>query len=100
MKPSELMLVALAACTAVDVVEILGKKRQELTALEINVEGQQDQDPPWTFRRIHLTYRLRGAGLTEKDVAQAIELSEKKYCSVASTLSGVAEISTSFEIIA
>jgi putative redox protein len=100
MKPSELMLVALAACTAVDVVEILGKKRQELTALEINVEGQQDQDPPWTFRSIHLTYRLRGAGLTEKDVAQAIELSEKKYCSVASTLSGVAEISTSFEIIA
>lgn len=99
MKPSELMLVALAACTAVDVVEILAKKRLELSALEIGVEGQQDQDPPWTFRKIHLTYRLRGAGLTEKDVTQAIELSEEKYCSVAATLRGVAEITTSFEIM-
>ena len=100
MKPSELMLVALAACTAVDVVEILAKKRLELSALEIGVQGQQDQDPPWTFRKIHLTYRLRGTGLTEKDVTQAIELSEEKYCSVAATLRGVAEITTSFEIIA
>ncbi|MEL7591074.1 MAG: OsmC family protein [Anaerolineaceae bacterium] len=100
MKPSELMLVALAACTAVDVVEILAKKRLDLTTLEIGVEGQQDQDPPWTFRRIHLTYRLRGADLTEKDIVQAIELSEEKYCSVAATLRGVAEITTSFEIIA
>lgn len=99
MKPSELMLVALAACTAVDVVEILAKKRLELSALEIGVEGQQDQNPPWTFRKIHLTYRLRGAGLTEKDVTQAIELSEEKYCSVAATLRGVAEITTSFEIM-
>jgi putative redox protein len=71
-----------------------------LTTLEIGVEGQQDQDPPWTFRRIHLTYRLRGADLTEKDIVQAIELSEEKYCSVAATLRGVAEITTSFEIIA
>jgi putative redox protein len=100
MKPSELMLVALAACTAVDVVEILAKKRLDLTTLEIGVEGQQDHDPPWTFRRIHLTYRLRGADLTEKDIVQAIELSEEKYCSVAATLRGVAEITTSFEIIA
>jgi putative redox protein len=100
MKPSELMLVALAACTAVDVVEILAKKRLDLTTLEIGVEGHQDQDPPWTFRRIHLTYRLRGADLTEKDIVQAIELSEEKYCSVAATLRGVAEITTSFEIIA
>jgi putative redox protein len=100
MKPSELMLVALAACTAVDVVEILAKKRLDLTTLEIGVEGQQDQDPPWTFRRIPLTYRLRGADLTEKDIVQAIELSEEKYCSVAATLRGVAEITTSFEIIA
>lgn len=99
MKPSELMLVALAACTAVDVVEILAKKRLELSTLEIGVEGKQDQDPPWTFRKIHLTYRLRGAGLTEKDVTQAIELSEEKYCSVAATLRGVAEITTSFEIM-
>lgn len=99
MKPSELMLVALASCTAVDVVEILNKKRLGLEALEISVEAEQEKDPPWTFRKIHLIYRLKGEKLTEKDVAQAIELSEEKYCSVAATLRGVAEITTSFEIL-
>ena len=60
MKPSELMLVALAACTAVDVVEILAKKRQPLTSLEISASAEQDSDPPWTFRKIHLHYKLSG----------------------------------------
>jgi len=98
MKPSELLLVALASCTAVDVVEILAKKRLKLESLEIRAEGEQDQDPPWTFRKIHLTYRIIGVNLTEKDVRQAIDLSEEKYCSVASTVRGVAEITTSFEL--
>jgi len=99
MKPSELMLVALAACTAVDVVEILTKKRQPLTSLEISTSAEQDSDPPWTFRKIHLHYKLSGVGLTEKAVAQAIELSEEKYCSVAATLRGVAEITYDFEVV-
>ena len=60
MKPSELLLVAVASCTAVDVVEILEKKRMPLTHLEINVSGEQDQDPPWTFRKIHIHYRIGG----------------------------------------
>ena len=99
MKPSELMLVALAACTAVDVVEILAKKRQPLTSLEISASAEQDSEPPWTFRKIQLHYKLSGVGLTEKAVAQAIELSEEKYCSVAATLRGVAEISYDFEVV-
>jgi len=99
MKPSELMLVALAACTAVDVVEIMAKKRQPISSLEISVSAEQDAEPPWTFRKIHLHYKLSGSGLTEKAVAQAIELSEEKYCSVAATLRGVAEISYDFEVL-
>jgi putative redox protein len=99
MKPSELLLVALASCTAVDVGEILTKKRIPLESLEISAEAEQEKDPPWTFRKIHLTYRLKGKGLTEKDVNQAISLSEEKYCSVASTVRGAAEITTSFEIL-
>ncbi|NPV57934.1 MAG: OsmC family protein [Anaerolineae bacterium] len=99
MKPSELLLVALAACTAVDVVEILEKKRQPLTSLEISASGEQDADPPWTFRKINLHYKLAGKGLTDKAVQQAIELSEEKYCSVSATVRGVAEISTSFEVL-
>lgn len=99
MKPSDLMLVALASCTAVDVVDILAKKRTPVESLEISVSAEQDSDPPWTFRKIHLKYQLKGKGITEKTAQQAIELSETRYCSVASTLRGVAEITTSFELL-
>ncbi len=99
MKPSELLLVALASCTAVDVVDILAKKKTPLESLEISVSAEQDADPPWTFRKIHLLYRVKGAGITEKGLEQAIHLSENGYCSVAATLSGVAEITTSYELL-
>jgi putative redox protein len=98
-KPSELLLIALASCSAVDVVEILNKKRMPITHLEINVTSEQDQDPPWTFRKIHMSYRIGGKSLTEKAVSQAIELSEEKYCSVAATVRATAEITTEFEIL-
>lgn len=98
-KPSEMLLVALSACTAVDVVEILAKKRLTLTYLEIIAAGEQDPEPPWAFRKIHLKYRLAGPDLTQKAVQQAIELSEEKYCSVAATIRGVAEITTDYELL-
>ena len=98
-KPSELLLIAVASCTAVDVVEILEKKRMPLSYLEINTRGEQDQDPPWTFRKIHINYRVGGKNLTEKAVAQAIQLSEEKYCSVAATIRATAQITTDFELI-
>lgn len=99
MKPSELLLVALAACTSVDVVDILSKKRTPLTNLEIQASGEQDANPPWPFRKVHLKYILGGKGLTAKNVAQAIQLSEEKYCSVAATIRGVAELTTEYEIL-
>lgn len=99
MSPSALLLVALGACSSVDVVDILTKKRLKLESLEVQVEGEQEADPPWTYRKIHVKYILGGKGLTEKDVAQAIHLSEEKYCSVAATVRGKAEIITSFEIL-
>ncbi len=95
MKPSELLLVSLASCTAVDVVEILQKKRFKLEKLEIKAEAEQNPNPPWAFRKIHLTYTIKADGLTDKDAEQAIELSESKYCSVAATIRGVATITTS-----
>ncbi len=97
-RPSEMLLVALASCTAVDVVEIMAKKRKPLRALEIVITGDRDPDPPWPYRRIHVNYRLAGDGLTEKAVSQAIKLSAEKYCSVAATVRGVAAIETTFEI--
>ncbi len=91
MKPSDLLLVALAGCSAYDVVEILRKKRQKLESLTVKVRGEQESDPPWAFRRIHTTFHLRG-DLGEKAVQQAIELSETKYCSVAATLRPAVEL--------
>lgn len=99
MKPSELLLVAVGSCTAVDVVGILEKKRTPLSSLEIEVSGEQDADPPWTFRKVHIHYKLKGSGLVENSVKQAISLSEEKYCSVSSTIKGTAKITTSFEIL-
>jgi len=99
MKPSELLLVALAGCTAVDVVDILAKKRTPVSMLEIQTSGEQDAEPPWAFRQIHLKYILKGKGLTAKAVEQAIQLSEEKYCSVAATVRGVAEVHYEFELL-
>lgn len=98
-KPSELLLIAVAACSAVDVVEILTKKRMPLTSLEITTSGEQDADPPWTFRKIHMHFRVSGKNLTAQALTQAIALSEEKYCSVAATLRSTAEITTAFEIL-
>lgn len=98
--PSETLLIALASCSAVDVVEILKKKRKQLTMLEVSASGERDPNPPWAYRKIHVTYRLAGQGLTDKAVEQAIKLSQEKYCSVAATVSGVAELSWEYEIVA
>ena len=99
MKPSELILSALAGCASVDVVDILAKKRTPLSHMEVQLSAEQDADPPWTFRKIYMKFIVKGEGLTEKNVQQAIDLSEEKYCSVAATLRGKAEIITSFEIL-
>jgi len=98
MKPSELMLVALASCTSVDVVEILSKKKLDLRGLEVEVSAEQDKEPPWAFRKIHLNYLISGRSITEKSVEQAIQLSQDKYCSVAATLRGVANITWEYKI--
>jgi putative redox protein len=98
-KPSDLLLLALASCTAVDVVEILSKKRMPLSHLEISTSGEQDPNPPWTFHKIHMHFQVGGANLTEKAVAQAIELAEEKYCSVAATVRATAQITTDYEIL-
>ena len=97
--PSETLLIALASCSSVDVVEILEKKRKKLTLLEVTANGERDPDPPWAYRKIHVHYRLDGQGLTDKAVSQAIQLSQDKYCSVAATVRGVAQLTYEYEIV-
>ena len=99
MSPSQLLLVALGGCTSYDVVEILQKKRQRLTGLEVIVTGEREPDPPWTYRKIHVHYVVRGINLREKAVRDAIKISEQKYCSVAATLRGAAEVTYDYTIV-
>jgi putative redox protein len=98
-KPSDLLLLSLGSCTAYDVVNILQKKRQLLTGLEVRVTAEQQDDPPWTFRRFHVHYIVRGRGLSEKAVADAIKLSDEKYCSVSATLKGGVPVTYDYEIV-
>lgn len=98
MKPSDLLLIALAGCTAVDVVRIIAKGRQTLKGMKIDVRADQAPDPPWAYRSIHLHYRLAG-DLSTEVVERAIELSEKKYCAVSASLRPQVEITTSYEIL-
>jgi hypothetical protein len=60
----------------------------KLTLLEVTTSGEQYPEPPWAYRKIHVKYRIGGQGLTDKAVAQAISLSQEKYCSVAATVRG------------
>ena len=98
-KPTHLMMSALGACTGVDVVSILQKKRQDVSGVEIQVTGTQEDEWPkeWTAFNVH--YVVSGRGVDAKAVHRAIELSEGKYCSVGATLKGTATITTSFEIV-
>lgn len=99
LRPSDLLLLGLGGCTGVDVIIILEKQRQKVTDLEITITGEQDLAPPWTFRRIEIEYLLRGKGLKEEAVRRAIQLAEERYCSIGVTISGVAEIGSSFQMV-
>lgn len=96
--PMELVLMALGACTATDVVSILKKKRQKLESLEVICSGQRAPEPPTVWIKLEVLYRLRGP-LDEIAVKRAIELSEKKYCSVSALLQKTATLTWRHEIL-
>ena len=97
--PVELLLVALGSCTATDVASILKKKRQQVTSYVIEVTGTRRDDYPRKYTSMKVHHILTGKSISAKAVAQAIELSETKYCSVAATLRPTVEIQSTFEII-
>ena len=98
-KPIELAAAALAGCTAFDVIGILRKKRQKVTAYEVRVSADQAPDPPQVFTRVRIVHRVSGENIDPAAVASAIHLSETKYCSVGAMISKTAELVTSFEIV-
>ena len=96
--PMELVLMALGACTATDVVSILKKKRQKLESLEVICSGERASEPPTVWIKLEILYRLRGS-LDETAVKRAIELSEQKYCSVSAMLQKTATLTWRHEIL-
>lgn len=96
--PMELLLVALGACTATDVVMVLQKKRQRLESLEVICSGERAAEPPAVWTKLEILYRLRGQ-LVDAAVRHAIELSNEKYCSVAATLKKTAALTWRYEIV-
>lgn len=99
LSPMGLVAQALAGCTAMDVISILGKKRQKVTFFEVEVEGTQQDEHPHVYRQITVVYRVGGEDISSEAVARAIELSMTKYCSVSAMIKESAEITTRYEIV-
>lgn len=97
--PMDLLLVALGSCTGVDVVSILKKKREQITAYSVEVRGQRRSDHPRSYQRMEVHHIVTGRNISERSVAQAVQLSEQKYCSVAATLKPTVEIVSTYKII-
>jgi putative redox protein len=91
--PMEMVLMGLCACTATDVVSILRKKRQPLTAIEVHAEAERAPQPPTVYTSIRLVYTISGE-VDRKAAEDAVALSEEKYCSVAAMLKSTARITT------
>lgn len=96
---TELLLAGAGSCAAWDVVEILRKRRADVAALDVEVEGHQDADPPWTYRAVTLHFRIESIGLKVPVLARVVRLAIVRYCSVITTVAGVAAIAATIELV-
>lgn len=98
-RPMELLLAGAGGCTSFDVVSILRKSRQDITACEVRLTAERAATDPKVFTRIHLHFVVRGKGLKPDAVERAIKLSAEKYCSATIMLGKTAAISHDWEIV-
>ena len=98
-RPMEMVLLGTGGCTAYDVVLILKKSRQDVTACEVRLSSERADTDPKVFTRIHMHFVVRGRALKPNLVEQAIRLSHDKYCSASIMLGKTAEVTTGFEIV-
>ncbi|HMC11654.1 MAG TPA: OsmC family protein [Pirellulaceae bacterium] len=96
--PMELVLAALIGCTGADVIEILRKKRQDVTSFEIRTHGERSDKHPRVYTEVHIMFVVTGRGIDSEAVRRAIELSETKYCSVSAMMHSTAKFTIGFEI--
>ncbi|MFA6506570.1 MAG: OsmC family protein [Treponemataceae bacterium] len=98
--PMELLLVCLGNCTGISVADILLKKRQNLTAFELRVDGVGSDTHPKVYTDIEIVYVVHGRDISPKAVEDAIQLSKEKYCGISEMLGKTAKLTTRFEIVA
>jgi putative redox protein len=97
--PMELLLIGTGGCSGMDVISILKKKKQEVTSLEINVNGNKADEHPMKYTDIDIEFIVRGRNISEEAVKRSVELSMNKYCSVKFTLEGTAKVTYTYKII-
>lgn len=97
-RPMELLLVGLAGCTAMDVIAILRKKREDVTDYEVRVTGERAEEHPKVYTNVTVTHIVTGHNVRPESVARAVELSETKYCGASATLSKAGRVEHKFEI--
>lgn len=99
MRPMEMLLIGMGACTSFDVVTILKKSRQPVTDCVAEIEAARADEVPKVFTRIHVHFVVTGSGLNPAQVERAVKLSAEKYCSASIMLGKMAEITHDFEIV-
>jgi putative redox protein len=97
-RPMELVLMGTGACSAVDVVLILRRARQEIRDCVVELDADRAASDPKVFTRVHFHYVVTGKALNESQVARAIELSKEKYCSATAMLAHTAKVTSDYEI--
>jgi putative redox protein len=97
--PMQMLLLAVASCTGIDIVSILKKKRVKFTDVQVKVRGKRASDYPMIWTEIHILYLIWGEDIKSKDLEQAIQLSEEKYCSVSLMLRKAAKITSEYRIL-
>ena len=80
-RPMEVMLIGMGGCTAIDVVSMLRKQRQDIEGVEVSLTGERAADHPMVYTEVKLTYTVRGRKLNKALVERAVALSDEKYCS-------------------
>ncbi|MBP8998518.1 MAG: OsmC family protein [Anaerolineaceae bacterium] len=97
--PMEMILMGLGGCTAMDVISILAKKRQEVTSFEVVLHANRADEHPKVFTGIEIEYVVKGKNIDPDSVARAVELSETKYCPGMAMLRKSATITTRYTVI-
>lgn len=97
-RPMELILMGLCGCTAMDVISILRKKRQDVNGLQVKAHANREANHPKVFTEIELTYIVSGKNIDEKAVERAVQLSTERYCPAHAMFEQVADITTTIEI--